>query len=197
MTQDRPSTAVLGFRPHTYWTASVALMGTPDAPRVFERRKIVFAAGQERSVFHHAAEAAPGAAPALIEKVRAATVSNARAHLDQVLAHLGRDGVTVRVAVVTAGSSKVSDRLEDILKTHSRIHAAEGNFYRDVVVAACEGAGLEVRRVVERDAPGLLAERLGLGVAALQVRMTEMGARLGPPWSVDQRLAAMAAWLHL
>jgi hypothetical protein len=99
--------------------------------------------------------------------------------------------------VVTAGSSKVSDRLEDIVKTHSRIHAAEGNFYRDVVVAACEGAGLEVRRVVERDAATLLAERLGIDRAALETRMNEMGARLGPPWSIDQRLAAMAAWAYL
>ena len=56
--------AVLGFRPHTYWTAVVAVAGEADAPQVIERRRIVFASGDERSVFHQAAEAPPARASA-------------------------------------------------------------------------------------------------------------------------------------
>ena len=50
-----PDAAVLGFRPHTYWTAVVALAGPLAAPRVILRQKMVFAAGEERLAYHQAA----------------------------------------------------------------------------------------------------------------------------------------------
>ncbi|HEX7758960.1 MAG TPA: hypothetical protein VF459_05635, partial [Caulobacteraceae bacterium] len=64
----------------------------------------------------------------------------------------------------------------------------------DVVASGCEAVGLEVRRVVERDLPGLVATLLGEAPSALQARLKAMGAALGPPWSEDFKLAALAAW---
>ena len=40
-------------------------------------------------------------------------------------------------------------------------------------------------------------DALGLDRAALEARLREMGAALGPPWSEDYKLATLAAWLHL
>lgn len=175
-----PAFAVLGFRPHTYWTSVVALGGRARAPTVLERRRVVFAAGDERSVFHQAAEIGPGEAARLIERVREATVANA-----------------VRGAVVSAATAKLPDKLEDIVTAHSRIHAAEGDFYRDVVAAACEVLGLEVRRVAERDMPALVCALLRTDRPSLDERLKDMGAALGPPWSEDYRLATQAAWIGL
>ncbi|HEX7759005.1 MAG TPA: hypothetical protein VF459_05860, partial [Caulobacteraceae bacterium] len=67
-----PSVAVLGFRPHTYWTAVVALAGRPRAARVIERRRITFADGDERFIYHQAAEAQPARREPMIEAARAA-----------------------------------------------------------------------------------------------------------------------------
>jgi hypothetical protein len=192
----RPTMAVLGFRPHTYWTAVVALAGPSDAPQVIERRKIQFAVGDERFVFHQAAEA-PAGAPALLEQVRAATCANALREIAALVADLQLTGLAVRIAVTAAATAKLPPRLADVLASHSRIHAAEGSFYRDVVASACEAAGLEVRRPVERDLARLVAARLGLDEAALDARLKAMGAALGPPWSEDQKLAALAAWTGL
>ncbi|MFI4936474.1 MAG: hypothetical protein ACHP7N_17840 [Caulobacterales bacterium] len=191
-----PSAAVLGFRPHTYWTAVVALSGPPDAPRVILRHRMVFAAGAERSVYHHAAEATDGTAEALIERVRAATEVNARAGIGALLELLGRDGVAVRIAAAPTGGRKLP-ALAQILRVHTLQHAAEGEFYRDVVAAACAQLGLEVRRPVERELPTLVCDKLGVAPTRLQAVLKEMGAALGPPWSEDQRLAMMAAWLQL
>lgn len=80
---------------------------------------------------------------------------------------------------------------------HSRQHAAEGTFYRDVVAGACEAVGLSVRRVVERELPTLAGARLGLDPASLAARLKAIGAVLGPPWSEDYRLATQAAWIEL
>ena len=194
---DSPSMAVLGFRPHTYWTAAVALAGHPNAPRVVARRRIVFAAGLERFVYHQAAALEPAKAHALIAEVRTATQANAAREVARFIADLRRDGVEVRLAVVPGGTARPAPSLEDILRVHARIHAAEGDFYRDVVASACAGLGLEVHRVVEHDLSALLSEVLRVDGATLETRLKAMGAALGPPWNEDYRLATQAAWLHL
>jgi hypothetical protein len=195
--RDKPPIAVLGFRPHTYWTAVVALAGPPDAPEVIERRRIAFADGLERFVYHQASELEPQAAQALIDQVRAATEAHARRGIGGLIADLQADGVAVRLAVTAAGTAKLPEKLEDILRVHARMHGAEGSFYRDVVAAACAALGLEVHRVVERDLPGLACAALGVDTAALEAKLKTMGAALGPPWGEDYRLATLAAWIQL
>jgi hypothetical protein len=192
-----PSSAVLGFRPHTYWTSAVALAGPPDAPRVIERRRIPFAAGEERMVFHRAEQTDLDSARVLIEEVRAATEANAAREIGQFIADLRRDDVSIRIAVVPEAINKLPDNLEDILKVHARMHAAEGNFYRGVVASACGVVGLQVHRVVERELPALVGDLLDANASAVEARLKAMGAKLGPPWSEDYKLATLAAWLHL
>jgi len=189
-------TVVLGFRPHTYWTAIVALGGTLDAPQVLARHKIVFAGGDERGVYHQAAEAAEGTAEALLEKVRAATEANAAAGIAAFLKLLGGDDLRPGIAVVPTGGRRLP-ALAEIVRVHTLQHAAEGEFYRDVVAAACAQLGLEVRRPVERELIPLACDRLGVGKPELEAQLKAMGAALGPPWSEDQRLAMLAAGLAL
>jgi hypothetical protein len=186
--------AVLGFRPHTYWTAAVALAGDVGAPIVLERRRIDFAAGDERGVYHHVEGMAPGEAEAWIAKVWAAVEANARRGLGELVGDLGAAGASFGRAVVPIGRNKAPEAVEDILKSHAFMHAAEGDFYRGVVAQACANLGFEVRRVVERDLPGLVGQRLGRPADA---SLKAMGAALGPPWSEDQKLATLAAWSAL
>jgi hypothetical protein len=193
----QPAVAVLGFRPHTYWTSAVALAGPADAPRLIERRRITFATGNERMVFHRAEQTDIETARLLIEEVRAATEANAAREIGALVEDLKRDGVSVSVAVVPEAINKLPEALEDILKVHARMHAAEGNFYRAVVATACARVGLAVHRAVERELPALAADVLGVNIAAVEARLKTMGAALGPPWSEDFKLATLAAWLHL
>ena len=187
---------ILGFRPHTYWTAVAALSGGAGAPQVLARHRIVFAAGEERSVYHQAAEAPAGAAEALIERVRRAVSANARAGIARFIETLARDGLAVRAAAVPIGGRKLPP-LAEIIRVHTLQHAAEGEFYRDAVAAACASLELVVARPVERELPALVCDRLGLARPALDARLREIGARLGPPWSEDVRLAVLAAWSGL
>jgi hypothetical protein len=194
---DASSQAVLGFRPHTYWTAVVALAGRPDAPQVVIRRRIDFAAGLERFVYHQAEALDPAEGQALIDRVRAAVEDNAVRGIGELVADLRGDGVAVRDAVIPAATAKLPEALADILRVHARMHAAEGSFYRDAVAAACEALGLRVRRVAERDLPSALGEALGVDAAALEARLHALGGTLGPPWNEDYRLATQAAWVGL
>ena len=102
-------TAVLGFRPHTYWTAAVALAGDVAAPEVLMRRRIDFASGDERGVYHHV-EGMPGdEAQAWIDQVWAAVEANCRRGLGALLEELGKTGVTLGVAVVPIARNRPPD----------------------------------------------------------------------------------------
>lgn len=189
-----PSSAVLGFRPHTYWTAAIALAGEPQSPRVLQRRRIDFASGDERGVYHRIETMAADAAEAWIARVWSACEADARRGVGELIKDLADRGVTLGVAVVPIGRAKAPDRWEDIIKSHSHMHAAEGDFYRGVVASACTNLGLEVRRVVERDLPGQVGKRLRIDGPALALQLKSFGAALGPPWTEDQKLATLAAW---
>jgi hypothetical protein len=190
-------TAVLGFRPHTYWTAAVALAGDPGAPEVLARRRIDFASGDERGVYHHVEAMERDAAQAWIDQVWAAVEANCRRGVGAMLEDLGKAGVTLGLAVVPIARIRPPDKLEEILKSHSWMHAAEGDFYRGVVAAACTELGLEVRRAVERDLAGEVMRRHQLPAGSPDAHLKSLGTALGPPWSEDQKLATLAAWSQL
>jgi hypothetical protein len=192
-----PTSAVLGLRPHTYWTAAAVVAGSAAAPEVLWRERLAFAGPGEKFPYHRAAEAALAEAPRIIEASRRACVANLARALGGLAERMRGRGVEVRIACTAASTAKLPPALSDILASHSRIQTAEGDFARDAVAAGCEAAGLSVRRVVERELAALTADRLGAGPAELAARLKAMGAQLGPPWSEDYKLATQAAWLQL
>jgi hypothetical protein len=194
---DSSTAAVLGFRPHTYWTTVVTLAGEAQAPRIIDRAKIVFATGEERFVYHQAAEIGAAAAEARIVGVRKATQANLARGIARLVKALKNTGLDVRLAVVPAARSKAGQSLADIVKSHALIHAAEGDFYRDVVAAACGGLGLHVSRVAARDLLLEASRSLDVHAVTLEARLKAMGQAAGPPWSEDHRLAALAAWIGI
>jgi hypothetical protein len=194
---DSTTAAVLGFRPHTYWTTVVTLAGEALAPRIIDRAKIVFATGDERFIYHQAAEIDAAAAEAKIAAVRKVTQANLARGIAQLVKVLKTTGLDVRLAVVPAARGKSAQNLADIVKSHALIHAAEGDFYRDVVADACGGLDLDVSRVAERDLLLEASRSLGVHAVTLETRLKAMGQLAGPPWSEDHRLATLAAWIGI
>ncbi|MGD0867737.1 MAG: hypothetical protein ABSA49_19540 [Rhizomicrobium sp.] len=192
------SKAILGFRPHTGWTVAVSVGGSLANPKIIDRCRIEFGPpGEERFVYHRAAEGPHTKAAASIAKIRSATAVQATRAIESLLRELKNKGIAVHAAAVPTSRKPLPEKLDDILSAHSRIHAAEGAFYRDIVAAACADAGLKVHRVIERELPALASALLPDGKRGLDPRLREMGAALGPPWSEDQKLATLAAWIHL
>jgi hypothetical protein len=133
-------------------------------------------------------------AEAWIARVWTACEADARRGVGELIEDLAGAGVSLGVAVVPIGRVKAPDRWEDIIKSHSHMHAAEGDFYRGVVATACTNLGLEVRRVVERDLPAAVGNLLRVDRPELEQHLKWIGAALGPPWTEDQKLATLAAW---
>jgi hypothetical protein len=195
-----PRRAALGLRAHSGWAALVALSGSPAAPDVIHRRRIVTADPDIRGSKQpfHAAEALKLLdAQSLINECTESTRRLSREALREVITDLREKGLEVIGCGVILGSGRSLPALEAILASHALLHTAEGEFYRQALVEAGEHCGLPVSGVKEREAYERGAEQLDLSADELQTRIVALGRGIGPPWTQDQKFAALVAWLAL
>ena len=186
--------AAIGFRAHTGWAGAVAV--TPQW-QIIERRRITYEPEPTRFIYHHASEIGPAAAEPLIEAARTQAVKMAQDKIEQLIAAIRGQGKTIVAAGVPGGNNRLPGSLGEILAAHSRIHAAEGAFYRDALANACRQIGLRVARAPERDLWAIASRTCGLSSGELRSRLDAMGKEFGPPWAEDQKLAALAAVVAL
>ena len=113
------------------------------------------------------------------------------------LADLRTDGYEVVGAIVLTASGKPLPPLESILASHALIHTADGEHFRDALALAGKQHRLPVVRIREKDLVAQAVKTLGRAAPALQATVTAWGKPLGPPWTQDQKLSALGAWLGL
>ena len=179
----------LGFRAHSGWAAMVAVAGTRDAPLVMERRRLVIADPAipgSKQPYHAAAGLPLPDAESLIRAAIASSQALARQAISAVVAELRLQEREVAGCGVLLGSGRVLPGLEAILASHARIHSAEGEMFRRILIGAARECTLPVTTVRESEIDGALLNRVSL-----------LGKRLGPPWTQDQKYAAVAALLAL
>lgn len=192
--------SAIGFRVHSGWAAAVTLSGAAGSPAVLDRRRIQLV-GTFTYAFrqpYHTAEKLPlSEANSFVEKVRA---ESCRLALDGIRA-VRKDlaGVKCRIESVALllSSARELPALERILSSHALIHTADGELFRDAIRQACSRAKIKLACFRERELLADAAERLACSPAALERRIASLGKSLGPPWTQDQKLAALAAWLSL
>lgn len=192
--------AALGFRAHSGWAALVALTGTAASPAVILRRRLEIAdpriSGSKQPF--HAAEPMPFEdAETYIRRCTESTRSLAEAAVRDAVAEISAMGLRVAGSCVLLGSGRPTGDLAKILSAHPLIHTAEGEFFRNALKQACESGGLKFSGVKEREVVDQAAAILRIPVAELERRATELGKGIGPPWTQDQKLSAIAAWLVL
>jgi hypothetical protein len=196
-----PSVArvAFGLRAHSGWAALVALRGPASAPAVVDRRRLLLCDESfPRQPYHAAEPLSPAKAEALVSRSRTTAARLAREGLEAALAERRAAHETLAGAGLLLGSARpLPATLAAILRSHPLIHSAEGELYRDVLRAGCDEAGVTLVGVRERDAVEQAAERLALTAAGVRARLLALGRPLGPPWTQDEKLAALAAWLVL
>jgi hypothetical protein len=94
-------------------------------------------------------------------------------------------------------SGRPLPELEQILASHALIHTADGELFRDSLRAACARCDFPLEGIREKELFETASKALGIEVAALNRRIAALGKALGPPWSQDEKFAALAAWLNL
>ena len=192
--------AALGFRAHSGWAAVVAIAGPPRSPRVVDRRRIELAdpAIPASKQPYHATEGLD--LKKAEEVVRRATDDAqrlARQGLRAVIDDLRASGHDVIGCGIVLASGRPATTLAATLASHALIHTAEGELFRDVLVRAGDHHDLPVTGVRERELFARGAAELSIPAGELERRVAELGRAIGPPWTQDQKYAALVAWLAL
>ena len=189
--------AAIGFRAHTGWAAAILLGGPAKAPVVLERRRIDLRGSVPFEVYHVARGLAMAKAEALLERALAVAVDLASAAIVEMMNEARAAGQRIVAGGVVLGGGWRAATLEQVFASHPACHAAEGELYRDALARACRRKRLSVTGVRERELSAASAKALGASEAVLRQRVGELGRELGPPWTADQKNAALVAWLAL
>src|SRR5262245_61093073 len=186
----------LGLKARTGRALLVAVGGV-DELAILERTQLPLLPEGDWAPYH-AAEGLPAAEAR--ERVRRSVASAHRlaaAGIRAAAERLAGAGHVVCACGVLVGTGMPAWSTEEILAVHVRMHKAEGELFRDVLVAGARGQGLEVVALREKSALADAAEMLGLTRAQLDARLAALGRTVGPPWTRDQKEAAAAAIVAL
>jgi hypothetical protein len=192
--------AALGIRMHSGWGALVAVAGRPESLEVIDRRRIVVIepggprAGQP---YHHAATLSLREAEKYLEKYADASRRLALAALRELVGELKTRGYRTAGAAILLAAGRALPSLEEILAAHPLIHTAEGEFFRRAVREACVQLRVPVVGVRERQLEEQAKVAFGAAASRVQRKISGLGKSLGPPWTQDQKTAAIAAVMLL
>jgi len=177
----------------------VAVSGAATAPVAAWRGRLELWRSTETAQVYHAVRTSRDL-EAAGEHVRLAAEAAKRIAVEELgtlLATLRANGYEAVAAAIPLGGMPVPPSLARILPSHSLLHAAEGELFRDAVVAAAESHQITVLRPPPGDLVVRAAQKLGRSEQMVVTTLAEMGRRLGPPWRRDEKDAALTAWLSL
>ena len=192
--------ASVGFRAHSGWTAFVVLSLGETGPRVLARGRpqLVETFTYEFRQPYHTAERLPlGKARAFVSRVEEAAKRLALNAIRSVQTDLGRQGFDLTHSALILASAKPLPSLDRILASHALIHTADGELFRNALVQASGQCQLTGFKVKESELVDSACQTLGFESKALMARLAALGKPVGPPWTQDEKFAALAAWLAL
>jgi hypothetical protein len=193
-------TAALGFRVHSGWAAAVVLCGPLDAPVVVDRRKIQLVkifSYTFRQPYHTAEKMPRQDATKFIRSVQSEAKGLALSALRSLQTDLVEGDFKIVRGALLLASGRALPGLEQILASHALIHTADGVLFRDSLRAACARFNLPLQGIREKELFATASKALGIQSAILTRRVAALGKAIGPPWSQDEKFAALGAWLSL
>jgi hypothetical protein len=178
----------------------VVVAGEVRSPQVVLRRRIEMTDPGDMTAKqpYHAAEGmAVAKARTFLGCSSERAAARATEGLEAAVGELRRSGFAARTLGILQAAGRLPADLGSILASHALIHTADGEHFRDALARAGEGLGLTVVRLRERDLEARASAVLRIPAAPLKERVSALGRELGPPWTADQKLAALLAWLLL
>jgi hypothetical protein len=192
--------AAVGFRVHSGWTALVALTIDEGCPMVLLRSRphLVNTFTYEFRQPYHSAEKRPAAeAPGVISRARAEARSLAYRAIRSVEANLEEKDYELKRCALILAAGRPLPALPQILASHALIHTADGELFREALIHAGTRCGFAMFTTKEKALFETASHALRLSSEELHDRLDGLGAGLGPPWTQDEKFAALAGWLSL
>ena len=184
--------AALGFKPRT-GRAVLVTIAMDEQPRVVDRAEVALLPRGEMAPYH-AADGLPS--DAADKHVKAAVSRAERLASDAIRDAVKRAsaaGHDVQGCGVLVGTGMPAWSTDDILAVHVRMHKAEGEMFRDILVAAAREQGFEPVTLPDKTALDAAARKLGIKRAKLDAQLAALGKAAGSTWGAHQKEAAAAA----
>ncbi len=190
----------IGVRMHSGWGALVAVSNSVGTVEVVDRRRVTITTPGTPGAnqpYHFAENLELPEAEKFLGNCLAASKRLALPAVQDVVSELrGRQYRVVGSAVLLA-SGRPLPPLSKILASHALIHAAEGEFFREAFSKACDGLDLSITGFRERNLDECVQTTFGKEATRMRQQVSALGRSLGPPWTKDQKTAALAALVVL
>lgn len=192
--------AAVGIRVHSGWGALVAMGGQHGAEEIIARRKVVIIDPKAKGAaqpYHYVEEMELRAA----ERHLAACATDSRRlaldALSQISAEMRDRGFALVGSAILLSSARPLPDLDEVLASHALIHTAEGEFFRQAFRKAFERLEVPVTGIRERELEDHAEHTFGKTAAEVRKNIDGLGRALGPPWTQDEKMAALAAAIVL
>ena len=192
--------AALGFRVHSGWTALIVVALEKNQPIILVRQRPHLVATFSytfRQPYHTAEKMDLAGAQTFLDQQRDEARVLALSALRSAQTEATQQGYKLTRAALLLASGRPLPELPKILASHSIIHTADGEFFREALLHACAQCDLALTTVKERELLATASTSLRKKPAALTTFITNLGKPLGSPWTQDEKFATLAAWLAL
>ncbi|QJR10051.1 hypothetical protein DSM104443_01102 [Usitatibacter rugosus] len=189
--------AALGFKPRTGRAVLVVLLDVDGKPEVLERADLGLLPPGEFATYHAAEGLEPEAARKYVQGSIARAQRLATAAVRDAVKRCKAAGHEVVGCGVLIGTGMPEWTTDEILAVHVRMHKAEGELFRTVLVEGARECGFEPATLPDKTALDAAAKKFGLTRAKFDAQLAAIGKAAGPPWAQYQREAAAAALVAL
>jgi len=187
----------LGLKARTGRAVLVAVGGDTHAPRFVERSQFRTLPEGVLATYHAAEPLAPAEAEKSVQRGIAGAERLAAQELGDAVKRLTKAGNTVVGCAVLVGPGMPNWTTAQIVAVHVRMHQAEGELFRNVLVTGAKACRLALTTLPEKTALEAAAKLLGVTRARLDAKVAALGKAAGAPWGKDQKEAAAAALVAL
>ena len=189
--------AALGFRVHSGWTALIALALEKNQPIILARQRPHLVATFSytfRQPYHTAEKMDLAEAQTFLDQQRKESRKLALEAIRSAQSEATQQGFEITRAALLLASGRPLPELPKILASHSIIHTADGEFFREALLHACTRANLPVSKIKDRELLAAASKSLRRNPAALTRFINDLGKPQGSPWTQDEKFATLAAW---
>jgi hypothetical protein len=192
--------AALGFRVHSGWTSLIALALEKNQPIILVRQRPHLVATFSytfRQPYHTAEKMTLDEAESFLDQQRQESRRLALETIRSAQSEAAQQSFRITRAALLLASGRPLPDLPKILASHSIIHTADGEFFREALLHACTRVNLPVTKLKDRELLATASKSLRRNPAALTRSINNLGKPLGSPWTADEKFATLAAWLAL
>src|SRR5438105_6420188 len=180
-----------GLKARTGRAALVAVAGEVHEPQLIERSQIQLLPDGAFAPYHAAEGLAPAEARESVRLSIAAAHRLATSGIREAARRVADAGHQLCGCAVLVGSGMPDWRTDEILAVHVRMHKAEGELFRDVLVAGARASDLELTTLPAKSALDDAARMLRVTRARLDAHLATLGKSAGLPWGKDQKEARL------